>query len=409
VDNTILDGLLRKAHELLGAKFRLKDIEVEEVSIVDRAANRRKFLVVKRGSAMSDEIKKVEEQAPTVLQALSDGLGKLVGIVERVKQAMETTPEVEKSLDSSLASELHLVGTSLLKVAEIPVDTSKAEGVLTQTLRSVAETAMSIAQSVAESAQLKPSDLEGVKALAAKLMSVCESYPSPVTQGEDAELEKAEGILSRTLRQVSEQAMSLAQSVGESTELKSDDLDAVKAISDKLKSVIDKYPSPVAHSETVVEEKSEPEMPVEEPTLPEPVALSSVGTEAADKLAVLGQTMMAIANAEDPDSLAQLRDRIIGVAKSLSSVTEGTLLETIGSAEQALKIEKAKEPAPEVVTKSDSEVGTSTALENRIAELEGKLAQLLTTPQAPASRQEQVPEAPKQKGTPRRSGGIWAI
>lgn len=340
----LLDDLLFKARGILGAKFRLRDIEVEEVSLVDRAANRRKFLVIKRGTHMESAIEKIEEQAsPTVLQSLADGLVKLVEIVTSVKAAVEADASVENNaLDATVVEAVKGVVATLLSV--VPQEAAKAEGMLSRTLREVSEVAMSLAQSVAESEELKPEDLEGVKNIAGKLMAVIEQYPSPVTQAVEEE----------------------------------------KAL------------------------EAQPESPLEEAPLvvadEAPVQLSNLGTETADKLSVLGLAMQRIAEADSPESLTALKTQILGVAKALVEIKTSTdVVADIAKIESMLKegVTKSEAPATDVLK------ATPTA-EDRLAILEEKLAKFLATPQVPASRQEQV-QTQRPKATTRRNGGPWAL
>jgi len=401
VDLRVVEELISKGRRLLGAKFRLHDIEVEEVSLVDRAANRRKFIVVKRGVNMPDTIDTGNDSLrEELLQPLSNSLGKLITVVDTMKKS-----------DTPVVSGLPGIQEVVLELTKaVEMFPREPDSPLSRLLREATESSLALVKpSVGETPSQESVDF--VKSLIENLNVMVPPPPPPVKE------EKAEGVLSTTLREVSETSLSLAQSVAESEELNPSILASVKAIVSKLMSVIEKYPSPVTQDES-----SEKSVETEKEMVPEAtpsttssesvsehasVELSNLGTETADKLAVLGHAMNAIAEAEDPDSLRALRDRILGVAKAF--------VELKGSSDVIAKIEKVAElvrvPAvKEPTQKSDS----SSELDQRITELEEKYKQIMTTPQTPASRPETTTPVPNQRqqstiSSRRRRGGTWVI
>jgi len=98
----------------------------------------------------------------------------------------------------------------------------------------------------------------------------------------------------------------------------------VKAICDLLWGMMEAYPSPKAMADGTVVTMTD-----------EQVAglLSKLGSEAADKLAVIGRLITMVADHSDPMSLAQFAQNALGgVAKSLGDAkAEGPLAETVSA------------------------------------------------------------------------------
>lgn len=79
------------------ALTRLTDIDTNEVSLVDKAANKRKFAIIKAEKVMEKPV-----NAEQFLDGLNTGLGKLIALTEIVKARVEKDT-VEKAGDVSLA------------------------------------------------------------------------------------------------------------------------------------------------------------------------------------------------------------------------------------------------------------------------------------------------------------------
>lgn len=75
------------------AKARLEDLQVEEVSIVDRAANKHRFLVVKRDGSFS--LAEIVEQAITPLQLAVSQVNEEGGVIALVSQLRKAADEIE--------------------------------------------------------------------------------------------------------------------------------------------------------------------------------------------------------------------------------------------------------------------------------------------------------------------------
>ena len=75
---------------------RLTDIETEEVSLVDKAANKRKFAVIKRDAETTAMATEQTVNTSKFLEGLTTGLEKLTNLTELVKA------KVEKAEDASM-------------------------------------------------------------------------------------------------------------------------------------------------------------------------------------------------------------------------------------------------------------------------------------------------------------------
>jgi chromosome segregation ATPase len=85
---------------------RLEDIEVREVSLVDRAANKRNFLIVKRSGEMAEETKDLTEKvakAEAERDELQKSLDAVTAEVATLKEAAgeDKTAELQKSLEEA--------------------------------------------------------------------------------------------------------------------------------------------------------------------------------------------------------------------------------------------------------------------------------------------------------------------
>ena len=136
---SFLDGLWNSEETPESRKrrrHRLRDIEVSEVSLVDRAANKRKFLVTKREGEMlktidlkgstdfgtdpnhlKSEVRK-GEAIPTpvknvVQRALTEATERLMGVVQAVRRAEESTERAPRPLPQSIGKEIMAVGSLL--------------------------------------------------------------------------------------------------------------------------------------------------------------------------------------------------------------------------------------------------------------------------------------------------------
>ena len=114
------------------AQFRLKDIIPEEISIVNRAANKRRFLVVKKlegAQHMKTNITKVaipKSVHAAMLRALTESLERLVSVVNGVKGAELTDDQTDQPIPSELSTEISEISKILTGLLEAyPSPTAK--------------------------------------------------------------------------------------------------------------------------------------------------------------------------------------------------------------------------------------------------------------------------------------------
>jgi hypothetical protein len=174
---------------------RLTDMEVAEVSLVDRAANKRRYLVTKRGDAMTQETEVRPDgkggltAAPQDVEkknsgaTLSDLAGKLLAIAEKIKSG--TDP-------GEFASDIKAATTALGSVAEkYPSPAHKADGEpvekgpAAEKLNEALQRLMSVANKL--KAGGKPEEFASeLKAIAGLVTGVASQYPAPAQKAEDA-------------------------------------------------------------------------------------------------------------------------------------------------------------------------------------------------------------------------------
>lgn len=188
--------------EMSGAKARLRDILVEELSIVGRAANKRKFLIIKSAGStqMTDpnatEIAKGLKLSGAVRDALTgvlkDALERLVGTAKAIEAAEsdDQATSVPADLTKELKAVYDLLGAELAKSGEEP-KTAMADG-MAGALKEIAEVAMSLAAAAAE--DKLPKDYQAtIKNLVAMLSGMAEKpsepagdkYPEPAAKADE--------------------------------------------------------------------------------------------------------------------------------------------------------------------------------------------------------------------------------
>jgi len=311
VDISKLDRALEAALLFLGkgadeATHRLSEILVEEVSLVDRAANKRHFLIVKRGGAMADEAQKDggasvgptakqgELTIPTpvkegLMRIVTEATERLVSVGNEVRGAQESAEQSAEPVPAELATEIKTISDLLrgalsrypspmsTEATEGAAPTEKADGPVSQALRAVGETAVSLATRAAEMDALDGPTLAAVRNLAAQLNALTEKYPQP------------------TAGAVPSGAVEMEKDIG-----------------------MEKAPEGVAAPPAGVDAA-----PTAEATMD--TKLSSVGSEAGDKLVVIAQAITRIADASSPEELASIRDQMVGVGKSLEGLSESEM------------------------------------------------------------------------------------
>lgn len=439
-----------------GARFRLRDILVEEVSFVDRAANRRRFLIVKqRGGNMDPTrtatndvaeatleadvaaVAKVDLPGPVkegLLRIVTEALERLVSVSNMVKEAGETSETSAEPVPAELGEEITAISdllrgalsrypSPMSKTAE-KVD--KADGPVSQGLKEVGEIAMSLSAAAAESDELDAATLSQVRALAAKLNALAEKYPQPTAGEAPAAVPDLE-VTAETKADVPEEpeAADGAPSGDEDTAPAADPPSAEPAVEEKAEGEA---------VEVTAEEMDE--------------KLSSVGSETADKLKVLAEAMTRIANAPDPAELVRIRDEIVGLSKSLeSTVAKGgadklarvldavrraiSIIDEAGApaapaapGEDAQKRAAATEPLPpESTDGGPGSVGSGpddkpvregddllAGIMKKLDAVTSKVEEIAGTPQVPASRAEPGGRSNGTRATrEQRRGGPWVL
>ncbi len=292
--NKGLNTALETAFALLGRKLPadaeavLTDIDVEEVSFVDRPANKRRFLIVKRGNIM----RLTATAKESLVKTLSEVLEGLVTVSTAVKDAEESD-----------------------------------EG----------------------SAELPEAELT-------KLSSVCAALQKLVSVGSQPTVKDSAGHI---------------------------DLDAMG--DEELEAAFD-------------EARKE---------------LGGLGSEFSDKMTVLAQAIMRIANVSDAVNLNSIRQTMVGALKSavgLSKMVAETQVpmpklppEEIGNVGGPLQ---GAAPAKEG---DDALAPVLKSVSDNMATITSRLEKLETTPQAPASRTENY-DSPRSDDPPERSKNrTWVV
>lgn len=273
-----------------GARFRLKDILVEEVSFVDRAANKRRFLVVKHGDSMAEQkesVAKVELPKPVksvMMRMLTEALERLVSVVNAVKDAEETDAELETPVPAEIGNEIEWIANALLGCLEkYPSPTSKAQvggnlGPHTHAIPGNGRTG--IGAGAGHTHKTPDGKRTGPAMLGGGTGNHVHELPTGGTTG-------------------------------------TPDVMKVEAPADALAAFID--------------------MTAEDGGGVSPDALSQLGSETADKMRVLASVLALIADAGSPEELAGMANRMLSVGKALKAAgTASDVLERIAEAAQAV-------------------------------------------------------------------------
>lgn len=182
--------------------YRLSDMRTKEVSVVDRAANKKKFLIIKRSDPMKELTEKangeltvsgktesvvVLSMAKAWKSAIADGavvaLEKLTALIETVKGATEVEDVDELEFPTEIVKELAEIAEA---IQVIPAGIEKAASTHQALLKEKTEAIMACATKIASG------KLEGTELTDAidKLSSVSWSMRQPA---EIVELSKAAG------------------------------------------------------------------------------------------------------------------------------------------------------------------------------------------------------------------------
>lgn len=200
------------------AKRRLWDIQPSRVDVVDAAANREKWLICKSEGTMGEEVHN-EESVLTLLASIQKELMEL-------KEDAKRTEDVEKAKSSAV-------------------------------IREVGERAASLAAAM-EASGTDPVKLQDeIANLLQLLMGIMEHYPAPVATDKYPQpvgIEKEMGVGAKTVREVSELAMSLANALeSEQPPEEANYLEQIQKLASLLTTVSEKYPDSVCKAEEEVE------------------------------------------------------------------------------------------------------------------------------------------------------------
>lgn len=406
-----LDKALESALSFLGkvsedAKYRLHDIDVEEISLVDRAANKRKFLVVKRSESMTIENQEKVQDPSEAVQP-----------VEQTDGQSSEQPSGEPSVES--VEQKMLVLPTPVKEALIRTVTEAVESLVSvgNQIKEAEETTEQIDTPM--SAELA----REIGKVADMLRGALSKYPSPNAKkagDEDAEddedsedSKKAKGKVAATLKEIGEIAMSLAQATGETDELGADALKTLQRLSAKLGDLAGKYPSPMAgkakdtdeDEQEEADEKSLDQAPIGVGDQDQAKAIvSDIGkqspTQRADEIMWAVQRKIsdgAMMDEKEKNAVETILTALGEVVKGVSvkrAAEEQPLppkreegdMNNIGhsgpSSDKAL-LEDEKSPLAQILKRLDNKVGTLQKQVNDLAEI----------PQVPASRHEPDPPA----------------
>lgn len=298
----------------LDALVRLHDIIVEEVSLVDRAANKRRFLVVKRsGPSCTTEgssMKLATGSKENILASLAKAIESAVTLVNKVKDADEVT-DVEKaeSIDEEILSILENLQSASDTLEVKPVQLSAVSAVATDKLKAIATIISSVAD--ADSPQ-------ALESMIAKLM----------------EVSKAEGAASHTLKQIGEVSMDLAEQVASGDDLSEETVEKISQLASSLNGLVKKQSS-------VAETTSEDSMKTN-------VNKSEDATEQTGATEDTQVTETASEKSTDADSAEASEDDAASVeeeetetAKAEPEAVEATLSEEESTDEPEASVEKA--------------------------------------------------------------------
>jgi len=280
------------ALKVSGARFRLRDILVEEVSLVDRAANKRRFLVVKQqGDNMGNPdsaVQKLELSKTTkaaLLLTLTNALERFVPVVHAVKGADELEAD-GAGLPADLAAALAGVGAMLSGVLD--------------------DHAVSVSKQM-HVHSLPGGEMTGEAGEGPHMHSLPDGGETGSASGEGHTHSLPDGGETGPEQYV------------EGEEMEEEEM-AAKSLAKFISKVLgDEAP------EALSAEK-----------------LSGLGSEFADKMGVLARVIALIADVGSPDELADMGNRMLGVGKALKrDGTASQVLDVVADVASATSAEAA--------------------------------------------------------------------
>jgi len=208
----LLDESINAAEDTLhrssGARFRLREMIINEVSYVDRAANKRRFLLVKRASGPGEAMgaknqagdkkpdAKLDDQAKnsvlsltsatknTMAEGLTGALGRMVEVANAIKGAEEVEEDDKVVLPIDIGKQLRSAVASVAEVAGAVFKREDNQAV--DALMKVAETSMMLAEAVAEEGEISAEVVARTKQMSELLLAVADRCDDD-TDVDDAE------------------------------------------------------------------------------------------------------------------------------------------------------------------------------------------------------------------------------
>lgn len=360
-----------------GAKTRLLDIEVEEVSFVDRAANKRRFLTVKqRGDDMDKDKTKLRLSTTvkeSLLAKLTKALEGLVPLCDAVKDAEVVADGEEGTTPQEMAAMIGKASDLLQEAVSVyPHTMSKS---IEELLGALVTGTDELVKAV-DGQELQPELAEGISKLATALGAVVKTKePEPPAADPEPPAPEPQPVHQTDPAHIDIEAMS----------------------DDEFFTALD-----VAETE-----------------------LGGLGSEFMDKMKVLAAAMMRIAAAPDPVSLNNIRREMVGVLKAAKGIKASAAAPLPTDDANKRNIDSQVQPPPAepgdlgnvgsgptgdgpAKDKSDGELGN---ILKSISALEKKVEKMASTPQAPASRTEDGGGKGngQQTNARRPSGGRWVL
>ncbi|MCU0693345.1 MAG: hypothetical protein MUF54_18300 [Polyangiaceae bacterium] len=207
---------------------RLIDMVVEEVSLVDRAANKHRFLVVKRDESMADKTKKSSAKPPAapgapdsegaqqVSKAIGDAIGIATTALEALTNAIEQLGQIVGDADTTpivaeLAEELSSVAGQLAAAAGVEPSTAEASGDVSTAVENVRSMLAQVAELLASSATKS----DAVPALAPQPATPTDQDSTPAQPaGEPDEVSKHLASVATSLRTLTDAMKDTSQRIG---------------------------------------------------------------------------------------------------------------------------------------------------------------------------------------------------
>lgn len=397
------------------AEFALRDMLIEEVSYVDRAANRRKFLVVKSAGGSMDQTGKNEDGAPVdasakdapitlsttvkeaLLRVLTESLERLVSTVEMVKAAEETSDTSETPMPETLGKEIgtiaDLLGGALSQYASAMSKEETTDATAASSLKAIGD---ALPGAVSADGTIDAAAL-------ADLVAQLGALAAPADGADVSAETKADEALATALSQAGEIAAKLAEQAGTEDELSAETVAGVRQLAAMLNEVVEAYPEPQAKAD---------DPPADGAPADATTDAATDGAPPAD-VTKAGRKMSA-------GRLKKLKAAVDALAKLISELeADDTKKRLAGEAAQPDPDKGAYGSVGTGGAADDTQAGPAQGEDvdgladvmKQLTALQKSVTAIANTPDAPASRQEPAPVSKGNKnGTAapvRRPGGPW--